>query len=291
MKLNLLIILFCSVAHCKSQTPIHHEFIGSLQLNNGDLIPFKLNYIELDNNKIEGYSITNFFDENSTKSAITGNFTNQRKNINFRETMNISTKSNAAENEFCYVSVEGAKFEKLKNKITIKGSFKGQYKNGELCAEGILSLIESNFLNNITANAKPKQKKGNDSLNAYLAKVNQALANVDVNHINANEHLKVNWQTSEITIEIWDALIEDEDKIQLSVNNQLLLDGFEIKKDKKTLVIPFTSKICEIKILANNEGLSPPNTVDFILKNQKQSIKVVSSLKKGESTLIILEKE
>ena len=41
------------------------------------------------------------------------------------------------------------------------------------------------------------------------------------------------WKNNKVTLFIWDPSKEDGDKIELKINNQVILENFETKKQKK----------------------------------------------------------
>lgn len=269
-------VLLFSCLDVFSQQDKLYEFIGALKLPDSSFITYKINFKELESKTIEGYSVTDFYGTEKTKSSITGKLNREKKTISFHETSNLSTISDANSNEFCYVHVKNAQLKSKNGKTIIQGKFEGKFKNDTNCASGNIYLIGTDFL----------IEQINDTLNT----INSNLKKTEENKLSAKDVLKLNWNTDNIVLELWDAAAFDDDQIDILFNGKSVMGKIVITKEKKTLTIPFTDSSCELEIIAINEGKFPPNTVNINLKDNDFLTPVLTNLKKGEKTSLIIKK-
>ena len=268
-----------------------YEFIGTLQLSNKTLITYKLNFKELSDGIIEGSSLTDIYGEDRTKSNIKGKYTSGSKRISFYETRNLSTKSKSAGSDFCYVHVSNALIKTVSGKTIIQGKFTGKYSNNEKCAEGYIYLVSSSYLNRLSEHyLNPDIIKNKDTLKLIKEKYNELTDKSEKNVLKTNEVLNINWYSKEIILEVWDGQNEDKDEISILINDRQVLDRFIIKQQKKTIVVPFTGEVNKIEIVAIGEGTYAPCTANIILRDGTQNTPIVAVLKRGESTIVKLNK-
>ncbi len=268
-----------------------YEFIGTLQLSNNELISYKINFTDLGNGKIEGSSITDIYGDDRTKSIIKGNINFTEQKISFTETSNLSTKSNAKENEFCYLTIKNAKFKSLRGKTVLQGKFNGKLPDGSICANGTLYLVSSQYLQEIeNSYLNSNRIKNTDTLNLIRDKVSMLKERAEKNTLKKNEVLTINWHSNEIILEIWDGEQEDLDEISVLINDKKIIDRLTLRREKKVFIIPFDEKVTTIKIIGLHEGLSAPCTANINLKDGAETTPVISVLKKGESNSINIRK-
>lgn len=279
----IILIFFNTVNNATAQSEYLKEFIGALKLLDSTIITYKINFSELQNGKIEGSSITDFYGTNKTKSKIEGAINKNKKTISFFETENLSTKSNAKPNDFCYIHVNNAKIKTKGNKTIIQGTFEGKLSNASKCINGSIYLMGTDFL--ITDTTLLNKKINSDNIN-----ITGLLKKTEENQLKNNEVLKLNWKSNVIVLELWDAAKVDNDKITVFVNDKPFLENYSIKKEKYTVSIPFIEESCKISILALNEGETLLNTVNGLLKDGNDVNSITTSLKTGEKTTILFQK-
>ena len=293
-KLNIIfILLICGKMNpLFCQTDNMTEFIGTLQLTDNKLITYKIAFSEEHDGIINGVSTTDFYGENSTQAKISGFYNHKEHLISFKELVNINTKSTAADSEFCFIQIDNARLKSIKGKTIIQGVFNGFYHSKTICATGNIYLISQNFVEELSNKFEKKALRSKDStlLNAQI-KLKDLMASAKQVVLKSNNTFNIKWKSNEIILAVWDAEKLDQDKINIFADGKLILENFIIKKDKKIIVIPFDSKSCKIKILALNEGEIPPNTVNAELLDGTEVTPFISSLNKGESTTIRIEKE
>jgi hypothetical protein len=283
-----IVLLFSSSINFSQE--INYEFIGNLKADSGQSLSYKLQFSENKPGAIVGVSITDFYGQNSTTSEIVGTIDRAKKTISFRETRNLSTKSNADGAIFCYVSVTNLSIDMEGGNHILKGDFIGYYNNGEKCAGGQIMLAGAAKLESM----KPGDLNANmDSVGSVsildLVDFKDALnRSAKISH---GDSKRIHWTSEKIVLIVWDGYYEDHDKINIYLNGRLKYKNLEALQKKRILEIPFTGDSMEIKIEAVNNGTSPPNTVNALLVDGENNLPFQTQLKKGESAIILLAKD
>lgn len=280
------------IKHSYAQQSPNFEFIGTIQLTNSDLLTFKINYTELENGKIVGSAITDIYGADRTKSKIEGFINRKEGKISFKELSNISTKSASNESEFCFIHLNNAKINTIKNKTSIQGNFVGKYKNGEECARGTIYLISTNYLEVLEKKILESDKvKKHDSISVLKEKIGEYKLKTENTVLNYKEDIKINWKSNEVIIEVWDGEREDYDEIGITVNDKPVLDRLILRQQKKSIIVPYSGDITTIKVTGINEGNSSPCTANILLKDGENNTPIVTVLKKGQFATLTLVKE
>ncbi len=268
----------------------HYEFIGVLNTESGDMITYKLIFDEVKDGKIKGESISDFYGKNCTISKIEGSIDEKENQISFKETANLSTKSKTSSNLFCYVHAKNIKIKKIRGKSIIQGRFNGYFPNGKSCVDGSVYLVSADILETISDKIdKIDTTKLEDSTKLDLKKIKTI---VDENKtLTSNQHLKHPTNSDKLSLEIWDSYREDGDRVDVFVDDVKISNDIEIKQERKTISIPIHKETKYIKIVAVNEGATPPNTVNFQISDGKIYTPANTRLKKGEAIYIDVTKK
>ena len=96
----------------------------------------------------------------------------------------------------------------------------------------------------------------------------------------------INWESNKLKLYIWDANKEDGDKIQLTINGNIILDDFETKNKRKKIKFKLLKGENTIEIKAINLGASPPNTSRIELVDSKTEYPIITQLELGKSAII-----
>ena len=256
-------------------------YIGTLILNNNTNISFKLNLIEK-KGIVNGVSITNIGTKDETKSKIEGLYFNADKSYQLQETQILSTNSDAPLNTFCYINMELSLKGKL-GKKRLEGNFIGNYLDGSECAKGEIILLEENIINKKTQKIKKKLAKKNSKNYTNLIQQTKILKDGD--------NFSITWESKKLTLFIWDANKEDGDKIQLKINNEIILDKFETKNKRKKIKYKLNKGENIVIITAQNTGILPPNTSKLELIDKKIKYPILYQLEDGKSVVIKIIKE
>ncbi len=288
--INFIIIIF--ITHVSNaQADKKFEYAGTLELSSKQLITFKIEFKEISPGIIEGTSLTDIYGKDKTASVIKGSINWSNNLISFKEESNINSQSKADPNTFCYISVTNAKINTIKGKSIITGKFNGQFPTGKDCESGSIYLIESNFINKVVKDPpKDLHKLADSLLNATKNNPNKD-AKPATNILKNNDVLRINWESEEIIIEIWDSRNIDGDEIALYVNGNKVLDRFIMGPEKKTIIVPFKEKKGSIRIEALNEGKMKLCTANFTIRDGEANTEVVTVLKKKENVMVVLNKK
>jgi hypothetical protein len=280
-KIFISLLLLTSIA-CFGQDKALYDFAGFLKLADSSIITYKVSFRLTDEQNFEGHSITDVYGTEKTKTSIKGNWTKNRKTISFKEISNITTKSDAEDDEFCFVNVTNATVKTKGGKRMIEGVFNGVFANEKPCASGKIFLIGTNFITD-----KPAGKDSSKSENT----VKTLIQKTNETKLKAEETLVLNTTSSKIFLEIWDGMKEDNDRISVLVNNIEVLTDYELSNTKKIIEVPLDGQECIIQIIAINEGQAPPNTAQVLLRNDELSTPLITSLKKGEKASIKIKQK
>jgi hypothetical protein len=289
-QIYLKLILLFWVCPVFAQEKYELEYVGTLQLPDNQLLSFKLSFNKLPGGKIEGISLTDIYGTNRTKSKIEGNIEKGSK-ISFHETRNLSTKSDSDPSEFCFITVDNAKYKNVSNKSIIQGPFVGKYPGGERCISGYVYLVSTKYLEDLSGKMLTSNYvKDADSLALLKKKVNTLKEVAEKNVLKNNDVLTVNWTSAEMIIELWDGEQEDEDEIELYVNGKKVIDRLTLRREKKTIILPVETKINTIKIVGVSEGAAANCTANITLRDGDQVTSAFTFLKKNESAVIKIER-
>ena len=275
MKLILIIITFIST-NCYSQNTF--SYLGTLVLSDNTPISFSLELQE-DNGIVNGYSITNINTPDETKSEISGLYFKKDKSFQLQETQILQTKSEAALNTFCYINMNLSLKGKFGSK-GVQGTFKGNFLDSTECASGKVILMERTKLEKKIEKIKKKvEKKYNEKYqDISLVKRTEILKDGD--------DFTINWESNKLSLFIWDANMEDGDKIELTINGNIILDNFETTNKRKKIKYKLAEGENIIEIKATNLGTSPPNTSRIELVDNKTKYPIITQLELGKTAII-----
>ncbi len=259
------------------------SYLGTLILSNNTPISFSLELNE-ENGTVNGYSITNINTPDETKSEISGLYFKDDKSFQLQETQILHTKSEASLNTFCYINMNLSTKGRFKTK-RLEGTFTGNFLDSTECASGKIVLMERSKLEKKIEKIKKKvEKKYNEKYNdTSLVKKTQVLKDGD--------DFTINWKSNELRLYIWDANQEDGDRVQLIINDNIILDDFTTTNKRKKVKYKLLDGINTIEIKATNLGTSPPNTSRVELIDSDTKYPIITQLELGKSAIIKIVKE
>tara|TARA_B100001564_G_scaffold259548_1_gene221362 strand:+ start:4730 stop:5590 length:861 start_codon:yes stop_codon:yes gene_type:complete len=230
---------------------------------------------------VDGYSLTNLDNQNETKSKLTGIYFKSDKSYQLIETGIIQTKSKIDTNSFCFIKMELFEKGKFRNK-RLEGNFTASLKNDSVCAEGKVFLMPKNKIEKKLKKIEKKLKKIEKNLNTSVYK-NEKTAILK----NGDDH-SIYCKNQKIKIEITDADLEDGDKIELKINDIIILDNYTTTKIKKTITYKLINEETYINIKSISDGKSPPNTSVVKIIDGENINPIVAEMKKDQTVKIKL---
>ena len=271
-----LILLHTTMFLLQAQGSINFEFTGALVLPDNQSITYKIVVNEINNEKISGYTITDFDGTNQTKSLISGTWNRKKDLLTFEEMNNLSTKSEVDESSFCFIKIDAIKIRTIVPNSVLQGKFKGELPSGKLCAEGTLTAASKNY------HSAKKQILKSVIKKVEAKELISTVGNPNDSILTANEKILINNWGDSVAIQIWDGNIQDNDIIDIYIDGKLFKDHILLQQKMQTIVLPSTQQKFTVKIVAGYEGFSGKNTVNFRMKNTSDTNDYVSDLSKGE---------
>lgn len=272
----ILIVLACAKLVCSQN---HYNYLGTLIVSNNIPISFQ---VQLNEAKgiVSGFSITNIGTADETKSEISGFYFKSDKSFQLQETQILYTNSEAPLNTFCYINMN-LSFTGLFGRKRLEGTFTGNYLDSSECAIGRVILMEEKRLKKkIVKLEKRLQNKvlENNTKEDFIQET-KILSDGD------NFSIK-KWENNKGLLFIWDPSQEDGDKIELKINNKVILENFETKNKRKKIKFKLREGENIIEIQAKNEGAAPPNTSRIELVDHKIKYPMITQLEVGKSAII-----
>ena len=270
-----LILLILSIM---SYSQNKFSYLGTLVLSDNTPISFSIELQE-ENGIVNGYSITNINTPDETKSEISGLYFKNDKSFQLQETRILSTVSEADLNTFCYINMMLSFKVKFGSK-RLEGTFIGNFLDSTKCASGKIVLMERTNLEKKIEKIKKKIVKKVEKEKTDTTKILQTKILKD------GDDFTINWKSNKLKLFIWDDNKEDGDKIQLTINGNIILDDFETKNKRKKIKYNLQKGGNVIEIKAINLGLSPPNSSRIELVDSKTKYPIITQLELGKSVII-----
>ncbi|MDC7997171.1 hypothetical protein [Gilvibacter sediminis] len=268
-----------------------HEYIGVITLTDSSFISYKLSFEET-NGFIKGYSVTDLSGPHETKSMITGTYDDKEKQLKFRESGIVYTKSPITQNDFCYIHFEG-RLAKLNDRRKLSGTFVGKFDDGVSCIDGEIemkSLVKvekkARRLDNTVDKSILVSQEKKDAVNLV-----RTLDSLNTNFLNANERLQVFSRDDVVTLTVVDVGQEDGDKITIYADDKVLLRDAAIGLKPQSFKIKLSSQPVELRVEATSAGTIGANTIQLNLTDSINQIEAITNMKKGEKATLLLIKQ
>ena len=273
---------------CYGQT---YEYLGVIKLNDTALIPYRLAFTE-NGGDISGYSLSDLGGKHETKSNIRGTYIKKENKLVFQEYDIVYTKSPIDELDMCLVNFEGSLRNLEKNKA-FSGDFKGLYPDGKKCLDGMIIMSNAKKVEARIAKFDKKIQKSKKVSQEVKDKISlkRSIDTLTMSTVKADENLNVFVKNTKTTLVIYDAGKVDDDRVQVSVNGEIILDDYSILRERKRIPINLEKGTSKIEVIALNEGTSAPNTVKVEILDGDNLITTRTSLKTGDKASLTLIKE
>jgi len=273
IRIKILIIFLLLFLKSISGNNFKFSYSGTIIIDNNPL-NFSIHFNKK-KGKVDGYSLTNVGNQNETKSKLSGIYFKSDKSYQLVETGIIETKSKTDTNSFCFIKMQLFEKGKLGNK-RLEGDFTASLKNDSICTEGKIFLIQKK---KIDKKLKKIEKKISDNL-PHRNKTTTILKNGD-------EYL-LYCENQIIKIEISDADLEDGDKIELKIDENIILDNYTTTKKIKRIIYKIAKEKTNIYVKSISDGESPPNTSVVKIIDGKNVNPIIAEMKKDQTVKIKL---
>jgi len=285
-----LFILFLACSNASAQSD-SYEYLGVLKLNDSSFIQYKL-ALEENDGVLQGYSIADSGGKHETKSNIRGTYDDKANELSFKEYNIVYTKSPITELDFCLVHFTG-RMRKLDIDKGFSGDFTSAYQDGVPCLKGEIIMSSALQVQDRIASLDKKIQKSRKITDDVKKKVSvkRTIDTLTMSVVKKGENLNVFARSKKIIVSIYDSGKVDNDRINLYLDGELILEDYAIEKDKREIPIEITKDFTVIKVVALNEGTSSPNTVKVEILDGMDLITTRTSLKEGESAALTLVKE
>tara|TARA_R110002072_G_C7955914_1_gene533546 strand:- start:2687 stop:3544 length:858 start_codon:yes stop_codon:yes gene_type:complete len=264
-----------------------YELLGALILDSNQLISYKIQFNSNEKGFIQGYSYTDLGGQDETKSYIRGYYNPKSKDIQFKESDILYTKSKSLPDEFCFVSFNG-KFKGTSKKKSLTGKFIGIYDDKDTCAVGQVKLVSTKFVEKKIKKLYKRIEKIEkiDSLVKAEIKPENYLKKFSETQIKSGEIVSVFMYTSKMKLEIWDYGKEDGDVITILNNDIPILENYTVTKERKSIIVHLNDKNNLFKIKTISSGKLKTNTTKLKLYDFRRQYEVIADLNEGKEATI-----
>ncbi len=270
-----------------------YDYLGVIELDTKKkgVISYRILFTEK-NGVIDGYSVTDLNGAHETKNKISGRYNSKTKSFSFKEDRILYTKSPLSKESFCFMNFSGT-VDLNKENSQLVGNFKGLFPNKTKCIDGSLKLfaVEKVEKKMTKLNKRIQRTKFVDEQTKAKANPLKLLDSLKVNSLGKNQDLKIFVTTAKVTIEIWDAQLEDGDQIDLTHNGKYLLQDFEVKNAKKVIKLNLAPGNNYLTVTALNEGTQERNTAMIRVIEGDRTFELTTNLKQREKAMLTLVQE
>lgn len=297
MKYLLSALLLCLTGALHAQVS-NVVFVGTITLASGQGYSYKMQLAD-SNGILNGYSITDLMGTNETKTLVKGSIDAKQKQLKFRETKLVYSKSGPA-TELCFINAT-LKASNKKGTTILKGTFKGYQANGTTeCASGTMMMVSAKDVMDLLMKKDVKKDTLIDRLLAPEAPEEQkptvvyqkpdnipesSIAKIPPGTIKEIPHSATTAQ-----LQVWDAKTIDGDVISISQNGKPILTNYKITSIYKELSINLHESDT-LKVTAISEGAEPLNTARVKIMTGNDTHYIDASTTLDKPIWIVLKKK
>lgn len=257
---------------------------GSVQLKEGGAGKYKVVFT-LSGSVIKGYSLTYWGDEAPLRASIKGTLNRKRQQLTFIET-NLASNNPGDAQASCMFDVK-LSYYLDEGRYFFKGPFTGRDNNKAYCGEGTVTFEEQYKAGGIFETQKPAEPQKQREEPIPKKELPESF-----NKITSGQEKTIDWVSDSCVVELWDGGFIDGDMVSVTFNDKKVLTDYTLRAEKQQLILPLTRNINTLVITAENEGTSPPNTVQVLLTGPGNApYGLLACNVKGKSVTIILKKK
>jgi hypothetical protein len=247
----LLLFSFLSLQYSSFGQISDMVFIGSASVKDGDAYTYKLQVTD-SNGILKGYSVTDVMGPN-------------KKQVDYKETRLVYTRSNAQRSDFCYIHAH-LKISEKQGAAILKGHFTGYKEDGKTeCASGkimlvsaqdvldkLLEIVKKDSIDSVAALPREKEIKHVHE---------EAIPASSIKKVTSGDTLEIRCSSPTVSVEVWDAKNIDGDVITLQQDNKILLDNYSLVSAHKQVIVDLGNRqTSTLMLTAITEGSEPLNT-------------------------------
>jgi hypothetical protein len=264
-----------------------YDFFGGKSFANKTIF-YRLQF-QINNGKVTGYAFTDEQGDEETKSIINGTYNPKNNRISFSETKKLHTRSTTDFNNLCFL--EGQVFLKIDKKISkIKGGFFEQTKQGKKCRIGKIELMSPDDYDSLVK-IKSETPKDLDKVTIKIEEhVTPKFITKEKITIKDNEKITIFWNSNKVKLDVWDDMKQDNDKITIVFNDEIVLDKFVLKNKKERLDLVLKKGKNKLVFTANNTGFIANNTARIDLFDDTIKHQIITELQLNKSVIVYIIK-
>lgn len=311
-----------------SQARESYVLNGYMGVQGGESFSYRLELTDSSENFLSGYSYIYKNKDKDVKTAVVVQRNSNDKSLHLQETTIIYNRGFESKAVICLVESE-MKFDEKEKQL--KGSLVTQTINsGGTCSRGTIlfsNLKEIDALfsapsspvakitsSNTTTFQKPKtnptqklhhlmqenkKKEEEEARKQAIAAAQEKAKQVaaanqkpEVKQITEGKEGVYEWNSNFVILKIWDGSQEDGDRVNIYLNQQLVLSNYTLLNKEKELRLELKgNEVQTITIEALNEGAQPPNTANISISDGETVHEIVAFNKIGKKALIKIKKK
>lgn len=263
-----------------------YKLTGFIGIQGGESFTYELHLKDSAANLMSGYAYTYLHKNNDVKAYITAEINRKDKTLHIQERSIIYNQGFTSKAVMCLVNSDlkySESEEALSGKLTTFTAGAGAL----ACAAGGLTFINKSEINTIFNGIQDKPAIATTPPPAVIAKEEpmREVKHIYINQDSINKAKRAElaartppkpteitegkdktyeWNSSKIKMEIWDGNNEDNDRITIECNGQVILENYTLRNRRHTITIDISNnELNIINIKALNEGGDPPNTANI----------------------------
>lgn len=285
-----------------------YTLTGDMGIQGGELFTYKLILKDSADSYLSGYAYTYATEGKEVKATVSAQVNRATKTLHIQELNILENRGFKSKTLICLVESE-LQYDTLASVLSGPLTSRTAILGAE-CAKGSITFMHKAELDRLFGIAEAKasvkdtvlvepsvQQPEKPQAVRIVYDTASALPQIAApqavlpRQITAGKDETFLWESDTIIMEIWDGNKVDNDRIRIEFNGTVVLDDFNISKDKKTLSFPVGgSELNIIAITALNEGNEPPNTVNVSLRDGTKTYEVIAYNSIGKKSLIRISK-
>ncbi len=246
---------------------------------------------DINNSKLSGYSVTKQPNGENFNALITGQIDKRKHSLRITEIKALDHQS-----EMQTICLFDAKltYKLIGDTYFISGTYTGHDLANNVCTDGTMEFDQLNdpasaFYKEKIEPVHIKKPKEPEKPKLDTPAIKEAT--VPPNTITEGVQKQIDWVSDTCVLEIWDGGVIDGDVVTVLYNDEPVLTNYTLTKPHKQLRIPLTKRKSAITIIAEDEGINPPNTADILFIDGGAYYKLTAYNKKGKKAIIIITKK